>query len=105
MTGYGVSEPQYGGRQRKESGQTPIQSILQVNGMVPFVWDFISSILIRCMHTMGFTSYLQGAMTAVIIRMMGYNFVDDTDLTITSRDNSTPASALLNRLQQAVDCW
>ena len=99
MTGYGVSEPQYGGRQRKAAGLTPIQGILQGNGMGPFVWAFISTILIGCMHTMGYTSYLQGAMTALVIRMMGYAFVDDTDLTITSRDNSTPASALLNHFQ------
>ena len=105
MTGYGVSEPQYGGRQRKAAGLTPIQGILQGNGMGPFVWAFISTILIGCMHTMGYTSYLQGAMTALVIRMMGYAFGDNTNLTITIRDNSTPASAFLNRFQQAVDCW
>jgi hypothetical protein len=37
--------------------------------------------------------------------MVGYAFVDDTNLCHTARDNYTKAMALLQNFQQAVDCW
>ena len=46
MTGYGVSEPMYGGRSCSLQGLLPIMGVLQGNGMGPFIWVIISSVLI-----------------------------------------------------------
>ena len=95
MTGYGVSEPMYRGRSCRTQGLLPIMGVLQGNGMGPLVWVIISSVLIGCMHQMGFASFLIGCLTGATLQMMGYAFVDYTDLCFTGQDNHQLAAHLL----------
>ena len=105
MTGYGPSTPQYGGRHRMAQGLLPIMGILQGNGMGPFVWAIISSVMLTCMLSAGFHASLVAVLTGAVIHLVGYAFVDDTDLVYTAQDNHTRASALLQQFQAAVNYW
>ncbi len=105
MTGYGVSEETYGGRIRALMGLLPLMGILQGNGMGPFIWAFISSVLIGCMHSMGFASVLTGCTTCMALTLMGHLFVDDCDLILTAKDTVISAASLLVKFQGTVDAW
>ena len=54
---------------------------------------------------MGFASFLIACLAGATLRMMGYAFVDNTDLCFTGQDNHQLAAHLLPQFQQAVDCW
>ena len=105
MTGRGISTQTYGGKSRMAQGLLPLQGVLQGNGMGPFIWALISTVLISCMHQMGHVAVLTGCLSGLVVAFMGYAFVDDTDLCYTARDNETPATSILHDFQAAVDCW
>ena len=106
MTGYGVSpSPTYGGASRAWNSLLPIMGILQGNGMGPFVWAIISSVILHCMMKAGHAGVLLGTLSGLTLMMVGYAFVDDCDLCYTARDNHTPAVSILHKFQAAVDCW
>ena len=82
-----------------------MQGVLQGNGMGPFIWCLISSVLMSCMHTMGYMARLVGCISGLTLTFMGYGYVDDTDVCFTGQDNDTSAATLLGLFQKAVDCW
>ena len=53
----------------------------------------------------GFHCFLSAVLSGIMVTMVGYAFVDDTDLILTAEDNTTPARKLLNRFQDAVNYW
>ena len=105
MTGYGASEPQYSGKTRKQQGLLPPQGVLQGNGMGPFVWVLISTIMCICMELAGHTSNLEAVLTSLAVALVGYIFVDDCDTTKSAKDNDTPALEILPEFQEQVDYW
>jgi hypothetical protein len=86
-------------------GLLPIMGILQGNGMGPFVWAIISSVLLHVMMGQGCAGLLTGVLTGLVLRVVGFSFVDDTDLNHTAKDNTTAATSLLPEFQKTVDCW
>ena len=105
MTGYGQSDETYGGKAHMEQGNLPIQGVLQGNGMGPFIWAMVSSVLLSCMATAGHVATLAGALSGKVLTFVGYAFVDDTDICFTADNNDQPASELLPAFQNSVDCW
>eukprot|EP00957_Ditylum_brightwellii_P210769 15365367-Ditylum_brightwellii.AAC.1 len=91
MTGYGLSEFSYG--------------VMQGNGMGPIIWLAISVVLIQIMSSMGFGALFLAAITATQLQLMGFAFVDNTDLLQTAPDVATLATACLHLFQAAIDCW
>lgn len=105
MTGCGLSEETHGGKRRMQNGLLPIQGVLQGNGMGPFIWATISTILIACMHKMGHVAHLAGCISGMVIKLMGYTFVDDTYVNYFAKDNNTSTTSILQEFQDSVDCW
>ena len=105
MTGFGPSEPMYGGIMRAMQGLLPIMGILQGNGMGPFVWAIISSVMLSCMLSSGYHATLIGCLSGLALHLVGYAFVDDTDLVYTAQSNDTPAGHMLPQFQKAVNYW
>ena len=73
--------------------------------MGSFVWAFISTIFVSCMHKMGFVAHMVGCMSGMAITLMGYLFVDASDVCLSAQDNTTTAATMLPKFQAAVDCW
>ena len=94
-----------GGGKRTEQGLLPMQGVMQGNGMGPIIWLAISVVLIQIMSSMGFGALFLAAITATQLQLMGFAFVDDTDLLHTAPDVDTPATACLHLFQAAIDCW
>jgi len=94
-TGYGRSGPIYGNE------LIPISGIGQGNGMGPTLWALISTILLLMMRRAGHGVRITSAITNTIIALVGFAFVDDTDLFCTN----TPGEDLSTTFQAALDRW
>ena len=57
------------------------------------------------MLKVGFFAQFVGVMTGLTVAMVGYAFVDDTDLVHNAKDNTTAATSLLQSFQKAVNRW
>ena len=88
-----------------QAGNLPIQGVLQGNGMGPFIWALISTMLLTCMKSMGFLAHLTGVLTGTTLAFVGYAFVNDTDVCFTAQNNHTPATDILPECQEGVDFW
>ena len=100
-TGYGVSDPKYGG-----PNQTPpVQGEGQGNGKAPATWVLVSAIIIRMMYTAGYGVNMLMAISTAAISFVCFAFVDDTDVIHTGPTIDTPGELLIAQFQQAMDCW
>jgi len=75
-TGFSDSQISFG-----HSG-TPLQGLCQGNKGAPAMWLCISTALVNMMHAQGHTTTIQMAITAVVLTIMGFLLVNDTDLVI-----------------------
>jgi hypothetical protein len=98
-TGFGRSGPVYGNE------VIPISGIGQGNGMGPTLWALISSKLLLMMHTAGHGVRITSALTNTIISLVGFAFVDDTDLFCAGSTSTTTGAALAADFQEALDRW
>jgi hypothetical protein len=105
LTGFGLSEEVYGGQARMDEGLRPLMGLGQGNGAGPAIWAAISSVLLQIMEAKGFGAQLHGAITKKLCSLVGYAFVDDTDLVHTAKDPSETITDLLPQFQDAVDHW
>ena len=98
-TGFGRSGPVYGNE------VIPISGIGQGNGLGPTLWALISSKLLLMMHTAGHGVRITSALTNTIISLVGFAFVDDTDLFCAGATSTTTGAALAADFQGALDRW
>ena len=96
-TGFGRSGPVYGNE------VIPISGIGQGNGMGPTLWALISFKLLLMMHTAGHGVRVTSALTNTIISLVGFAFVDDTDLFYAGATSTTTGAALAVVFQGALD--
>jgi len=83
--------------------QAPIAGIGQGNGAGPQIWAAVSSPLLDIMRSAGFYAHLITAITHREKRMVGFAFVDDTDLCVSGPHINE--SNVLGAMQQSVDKW
>ena len=81
-TGFGRSGPVYGNE------LIPLSGIGQGNGLGPTLWALISSKLFLMMERAGHGVRLTSALTNAVISLVGFAFVDDTDLFYTNPPTS-----------------
>ena len=89
-TGFGVSEPQYGGPDQVP----PVQGEGQGSGKAPATWVLVSSIIIQMMYTAGHGVKMLMAISASAISFVCFAFVDDTDLIHTGPTVDTPGDQI-----------
>ena len=98
-TGYGRSGPVYGDE------DIPTSGIGQGNGLGPTLWALISSKLLQMMHEAGHGVRITSALTSTIISLVGFAFVDDTDLFCAGTSSTTTGEELSPEFQAALDRW
>ena len=98
-TKYGDSTSSYGGRQ-----VVPFQGSCQGNGASPALWLVISMYLVLLMKDNGHCSNLQTAYSGLCFVLMGFLFVDDTDLVVIGEDTESEED-VHRKLQHAVNFW
>jgi hypothetical protein len=62
----------------------PIQGVGHGNGAGPQIWAVVSTPVLNMLRHEGYGAYFRTAITGTTISFVGYAFVDDTDLCITS---------------------
>jgi hypothetical protein len=83
-----------------------MQGIYQGNGAGPVIWAVVSSPVLQILRPEGFGAFFKATLSGDDIRLVGYAFVDDTDLIQTacplsgSISESTRCSHLLGSLDR-----
>jgi hypothetical protein len=87
-TVYGDSELSFTGK----LWAVPIQGVGQGNGAGPQIWAVVSTPVLNMLRHEGYGVYFRTAITGTTISFVGYAFVDDTDLCVTtvSPDDTLP---------------
>ena len=98
-TTFGESPSSYGGVQ-----DVPFQGSCQGNGASPALWLILSMYLVLLYKENGHSSKCRTAYSGVIFSIMGFLFVDDTDLVIFGAPSES-MSAIRQRLQQSIFFW
>ena len=100
-TSFGDSEEYYGGG---EAG-LPFQGGCQGNGGAPALWIAISVILIRVLKEHGHVVEWKSAISGVVVMLIGFLFVDDTDLIVMAQDSDTNAEDVMEMMQHNITEW
>jgi hypothetical protein len=98
-TAFGDSTDSYGG----EAWTMPLppQGIYQDKGVGPTAWLIISSNLLNIMRQLGFGTFFKAAISGDTLRIAGFSYVDDTDLTQSTTAMATMAEEVLEKIQEA----
>lgn len=84
----------------------PFQGVLQGNGASPTSWVIISAALIEMMRSAGNGGHLVSPISGEKSHIIGYAFVDDTDLIqVDMRSNTITVEETLNKMQESIDRW
>ena len=100
-TAYGDSSQSYGG----STEQKIFQGVCQGNGAGPAVWIAMLLCLIRFMYRRRHESHIRSALSNVLITLLGFIFVDDTDLVYVAPSHKTTPTQAVAALQAAVSSW
>jgi hypothetical protein len=73
---YGTSTESYG----DDIWAVPIQGVYQGNGAGPVIWVVVSSPVLQILRQEGYGAFFKAAISGEDIRLVGYAFVDDTNL-------------------------
>ena len=98
-TTFGESTSSYGGPQA-----VPFQGFCQGNGASPAIWLVISMYLVLLLKQAGHSSTCTTAYSGVTFTLIGFLFVDDTDLILLGEDDESFAS-IRQRMQQMINFW
>ena len=106
-TAFGTSSKGYKSRTRN-----PFQGIGQGNGAGPATWELISALILSIMAQQGFGINITTIISLTAMTMVGFAFVDDTDLILSSfapdptySSKSTSSSYLRKTAQTALNTW
>ena len=86
-TTFGDSEGSYGGQQ-----DIPFQGSCQGNGASPSIWLLISVYLVLIMKDEGHVLEFKSPMTGIVLTLIGFLFVDDTDLVVLGKKDEDEMS-------------
>jgi hypothetical protein len=100
-TAYGDSSNSYG----SAIWTVPMQGVYQGNGAGPIIWAVISSPLLQIMKEEGFGTFFRTSIMDDKIQLVGYVFVDDTDLVQTGKTGQETAQEVLVQMQAGIDLW
>ena len=64
------------------SPDCPFQGVCQGNGVGLAIWLVVSLMVVRFMHEAGKVCHFKSSISGVVTTLMGFMFVDDTDLVI-----------------------
>jgi hypothetical protein len=82
-----------------------MQGVYQGNGAGPVIWAVVSSPVLQILRQEGYGAFFKAAISGEEIRLVGYTFVDDTDLIQTGRSPTDSFSSVFSQAQKALDRW
>ena len=94
-TAFGESEGTYGGEFLGDWENYP-RGMLQGNACAPTIWSILSSVVYNCLHKKGFSNFFCSALSKEIFTLVGFSYVDDTDLFQTG---ASPLEVLISMQQ------
>ncbi len=100
-TAYGLSKSTFGGKKKGYTSRP--QGTGQGNGCAPQIWVIVSSKMFEMMKAQGFGNKITCPITGTVINIIGFAYVDDTDLFTINMDNNVKET--LNTLQKLIDTW
>ena len=103
-TVFGDSGTYYGGEKWKDDGGLFPHGNGQGNGDGPALWAAISSPLLKILRDQGFGIEFLSAISAEILVLAAFGFVDDMDYIETGKPGES-CDELLHRTQQGMDLW
>ena len=83
----------------------PFQGILQGNGAAPTIWVLISTPLLEMLRKAENGAHLQSSISKEPNHIVGFAFVDDTDLVCFDQSNINLAEEIMENMQQGIDRW
>jgi hypothetical protein len=98
---YGTSTNLYG----DERWIVPMQGVYQGNGARPVIWAVVSSPVLQILRKEGYGAFFKASISGTDIRLVGYAFVDDTDLIQTSKHSSDTFDEVFTQAQRSLDRW
>jgi hypothetical protein len=98
---YGTSTESYG----DERWAVPMQGVYQGNGAGPVIWAVVSSPVLQLLRKEGYGAFFKAAISGNEIRLVGYAFVDDTDLIQTGISSMDSFASVFTQAQKALDRW
>ena len=81
-----------------------MQGVYQGNSEGPIICAVVSSPLLQILQEDGFVTFFRTAISGKEIRIVGYAFVDDTDLIQTAKEGEN-VDQVLNKMQKALNLW
>jgi hypothetical protein len=100
-TAFGDSKGYYG----NDPSQPPPQGILQGSGSGPAGWSSIAAVVVKAMRDQGFGYSVWTLIRQRESSLVGFAFVDDTDLIHANHDRRKPTQQLLEEAQEALSVW
>lgn len=100
-TAYGISDKTF----KSDIWAVPLQGVYQGNGAGPIIWAVVSTPLLSTLREAGYGTFFKCSLDGEAIRLVGYAYVDDTDLVETAKNNNDTAQDILARMQKCVDLW
>jgi len=85
--------------------EVPMMGIGQGNGLGPTLWCLISTIIFRMMKKAGHGVSMVSALSLTLVQLVGFAFVDDTDLFCAAQTSYTAAEVLSVDFQAALHRW
>jgi hypothetical protein len=98
---YGTSSESYGDAR----WVVPMQGVYQGNGAGPVIWAVVSSPVLPILRKEGYGAFFQAALSGDEIHLVGYAFVDDTDLIQTGRTHTDTFADVFAQAQRALNRW
>jgi Reverse transcriptase (RNA-dependent DNA polymerase) len=101
-TAYGDSESYF---RANQVNPIAIQGVGQGNGAGPQIWAVVSTVVLNLLREEGNGGYFKCPITGNEFFFVGYSFVDDTDLVVTTRRAEESFESVLDGMQQALSDW
>ena len=84
----------------------PFQGVLQGNGASPVTWVIISTPLLNMLRAMDNGGHFLNAISQQTSHLVGYSYVDDTDLLqVDMRDRTITIGQTMAKMQDAISRW
>ena len=101
-TNFGISEETL----QKRYTMIPLQGILQGNGASPTTWVLISTPLLNMLRVKGNGAKFISPMSKELSHIVGFAFVDDTDLiTFNMQIDNVDWDDITTQMQEAINRW
>ena len=98
-TAFGDSETSF----HQDIWAAPLHGVGQGNGAGPAIWAVISSPILDLLRKEGIGAAFKMNLTGKVVKILGYSFVDDTDLVVGG--NCFNNDDIASELQRALDMW